>query len=197
MARSSGFSPRFRRMPIWLTMSLTVTIRTGRCRASVTAFSRRPVSIGGCRWRKVGRLTQIVEPIVSVIHTPDGKNTDRMPNEDSVSSNSMTPAFFQNRFGGIDRVEGGPRINYGLNSGFFGLSGGFSSFFIGQSYRLDESDDFGSDSGLDEHFSDVVGRIRVRPARYVDALYPSASTRTISLPGETNLQRRWVYRFCG
>ena len=51
-------------------------------------------------------------------------------------------------------------------------------------------------TGLDEHFSDVVGRIRVRPARHVNALYRFRSTRTISLPGETNLQRRWVYCGC-
>tara|TARA_B100000674_G_scaffold496519_1_gene526961 strand:- start:2351 stop:4540 length:2190 start_codon:yes stop_codon:yes gene_type:complete len=144
---------------------------------TLSGFSYRVFPQAGVDWRlplarKVGRLTQIVEPIVSVILAPDGKNTDRMPNEDSVSFEfDDTSLFSRNRFGGIDRVEGGPRINYGLNSGFFGLSGGFSSFFIGQSYRLDESDDFGSDSGLDEHFSDVVGRIRVRPARYVDALY--------------------------
>ncbi|MGB0630205.1 MAG: LPS-assembly protein LptD [Alphaproteobacteria bacterium] len=143
----------------------------------LSGFSYRVFPQAGVDWRlplarKEGRFTQIVEPVIGVILAPDGKNTDRIPNEDSVSVEfDDTNLFSQNRFGGIDRVEGGPRINYGLNSGIFGLKGGFSSFFIGQSYRLDESDDFGPDSGLDEHFSDIVGRIRVRPTRYVDALY--------------------------
>ena len=66
--------------------------------------------------------------------------------------------------------------NYGLNSGFSG-QWRVSSFFIGRSYGLDESDDFGSDSGLDEHFPDVVGRIRVRPADALTRSIASASTR--------------------
>ena len=56
----------------------------------MSGFSYRVFPQAGVDWRlplarKVGRLTQIVEPIVSVILAPDGKNTDRMPNEDSVS----------------------------------------------------------------------------------------------------------------
>ena len=143
----------------------------------LSGFSYRVFPQAGIDWRwplarKTGPYTQIVEPIVGVILAPDGKNTDRIPNEDSVSFEfDDTNLFSQNRFGGIDRVEGGPRINYGLSSGVFGLGGGFSSFFIGQSFRLDESDDFGADSGLNEHFSDIVGRVRVRPVRYIDALY--------------------------
>lgn len=144
---------------------------------TLSGFSYRVFPQAGVDWRlplarKDGRFTQIVEPMVGIILAPDGKNTDRIPNEDSINFEfDDTNLFSQNRFGGIDRVEGGPRVNYGLSSGVFGLGGGFSSFFIGQSYRLDESDDFGADSGLDEHFSDIVGRIRVRPGRYVDALY--------------------------
>ena len=109
--------------------------------ASVTAFSRRPVLIMAAAGEKsrpfnADRTHRQRDP------SAGRKEYDRMPNEDSVSFEfDDTSLFSRNRFGGIDRVEGG-RINYGLNSGFFGLSGGFSSFFIGQSYRLDESDDF-------------------------------------------------------
>ena len=144
---------------------------------TLSGFSYRVFPQAGVDWRLPlsrtdGRYTQIVEPVIGIILAPDGKNTDRIPNEDSVSFEfDDTNLFSRNRFGGIDRVEGGPRINYGLNTGVFGLGGGSTSFFIGQSFRLDESDDFGTDSGLDEHFSDIVGRVSVRPIKYIDALY--------------------------
>ena len=143
----------------------------------LSGFSYRLFPQAGIDWRfplmrKDGVLTQIVEPIFGVILSPTGKNTVRIPNEDSVSFEfDDTNLFSQNRFGGIDRVEGGPRANYGLSSGVFGRSGGSSSIFIGQSFRLEENNDFSSDSGLDEHFSDLVGRVRLEPVRYFDALY--------------------------
>lgn len=43
--------------------------------------------------------------------------------------------------------------------------------FIGQSYRLRENAQFAVDSGLDEHFSDMVARIRIQPKRYLDFEY--------------------------
>ena len=93
--------------------------------------------------RKVGRLTQIVEPIVSVILAPDGKNTDRMPNEDSVSFQfDDTSLFFQEPVRSIDRVEGGPRINYGLNSGFVRAQWWVQFFLHRAKLQADESDDF-------------------------------------------------------
>ena len=47
----------------------------------------------------------------------------------------------------------------------------------------------------DEHFSTSSAvSVFVLPVTWTRCI-ASASTRTISLPGETNLQRRWVYRF--
>ena len=142
-----------------------------------SGFTGRIFPQAGLDWRLPlaltnGRFTHVVEPIVSFIVAPGGQNRELIPNEDSLSFEfDDTNLFSENRFTGIDRVEGGPRITYGLNSGIFGLNSGSSSFFIGQSYRLDESDDFGTDTGLDEHFSDIVGRVRITPSRYINALY--------------------------
>lgn len=144
---------------------------------TLSGFSYRIFPQAGMDWRlplarKEGRFTQIIEPVIGVILAPNGKNTDRIPNEDSVSFEfDDTNLFSPNRLGGIDRVEGGPRVNYGLHNGISGLKGGFSSFFVGQSFRLNKSEEFDPDSGLDDHFSDVVGRIHLNPAKYVDALY--------------------------
>ena len=143
----------------------------------ISGLSGRAFPQAGLEWklpwaRRDGRFTQIVEPIVSFVMAPSSQNPDRIPNEDSLSFEfDDTNLFSENRFGGIDRVEGGSRVTYGLSSGIFGIKSGFSSFFIGQSYRLSKDNDFGSDTGLDDHFSDIVGRVDISPTRYVNALY--------------------------
>ena len=143
---------------------------------TISGFSGRVFPQAGLEWklswaRRDGRFTQIVEPIFSIIAAPSSQNPDRIPNDDSLSFEfDDTNLFSENRFGGIDRVEGGSRISYGLNSGIFGLNNGFSSFFIGQSYRFRRDNDFGTDTGLDDHFSDIVGRVEISPTQYVNAL---------------------------
>lgn len=160
----------------------------------ISGVTGRVFPQAGMEWRlplarREGRFTQIVEPIFGIILAPDGQNHDRIPNEDSLSFEfDDTNLFSENRFGGLDRVEGGPRITYGLNSGVFGLNSGFSSFFIGQSYRLDDDDDFGVDTGLDEHFSDIVGRVEIFPTRYVNALYRFRLDKDSFSPRRNELQ---------
>ncbi|MGZ0245886.1 MAG: LPS-assembly protein LptD, partial [Alphaproteobacteria bacterium] len=144
---------------------------------TISGFSGRVFPQAGLEWklpwaRRDGPFTQIVEPIVSIIAAPSSQNPDRISNDDSLSFEfDDTNLFSENRFGGIDRVEGGSRISYGLNSGIFGLNNGFSSFFIGQSYSFRRDNDFGTDTGLDDHFSDIVGRVDISPTQYVNALY--------------------------
>ena len=122
--------------------------------------------------RKDGTITQLIEPVLGFVVAPKSQNFDRIPNEDSLSvefddTNLMSP----NRFTGLDRVEGGTRVSYGLHGSVTGLGGGYSSFFVGQSYRLTKSTDFGTGTGLEDHFSDIVGRIRVSPLRYLSGTY--------------------------
>ncbi|MEX2455054.1 MAG: LPS-assembly protein LptD, partial [Rhodospirillaceae bacterium] len=122
--------------------------------------------------RTEGRYTQIIEPMLGLILAPPAQNHELIPNEDSLSLEfDDTNLFSANRFSGLDRVEGGPRFTYGLHSGIFGLRGGFSSFFVGQSYRFLEPDEFGAGTGLEDRFSDFVGRVRINPTRYLSALY--------------------------
>jgi LPS-assembly protein len=120
--------------------------------------------------RSAGRITQIVEPVVGVVMAPSSQNFDKIPNDDSLSvefdENNLMSA---NRFPGLDRVEGGTRVSYGINTGVFGLTGGASTFFIGQSYRFTDNSDFGQGTGLEDHFSDIVGRLTVTPLRYINA----------------------------
>ena len=161
---------------------------------TISGFSGRVFPQAGLEWklpwaRGDGRFTQIVEPIVSIIAAPSSQNPDRIPNDDSLSFEfDDTNLFSENRFGGIDRVEGGSRISYGLNSGIFGLNNGFSSFFIGQSYRFRRDNDFGTDTGLDDHFSDIVGRVDISPTQYVTALYRFRLDKDDLTPRRNELQ---------
>jgi LPS-assembly protein len=114
--------------------------------------------------RAEGSTRQVVEPIGQLIASPNGRNTRKIPNEDSVSFEfDDTSIFSANRFPGVDRIEGGTRANYGLKGSVYGESGGYSSVLIGQSYRLQDDGTFAHGTGLERNRSDLVGALRVVP----------------------------------
>ncbi|MEX2642232.1 MAG: LPS assembly protein LptD, partial [Acetobacterales bacterium] len=119
--------------------------------------------------RTAGVTSQVIEPIAAVIVGPDSNNTDDIPNEDSLDFEYTDVSLFQpNRFVGDDRVDGGQRIDYGLNYSVHGAGGGRASVLVGQSYRLEENTTFAPDSGLREEVSDIVGRVELSPASYLN-----------------------------
>ena len=139
---------------------------TGRLRPEITAEWRLPLV------RRIGAIQQLVEPIVQAIVSPYGGNPGEIPNEDSQDFEfDDTKLFSNNRFTGFDRVESGPRVNYGLRFGFFGAGGGRTQGMIGQSARLREDDTFNQGSGLEDTFSDYVGRVHISPADIFDLAY--------------------------
>ena len=117
-------------------------------------------------------VRQVIEPIVTAIVSPYGGNLDKIPNEDSVDFEfDDTNLFSPNRFTGLDRVEGGPRVNYGVRWGLYGESGGQTTALLGQSARLKDDSTFGTGTGLESNFSDYVGRLAITPANYLDISY--------------------------
>lgn len=115
---------------------------------------------------------QILEPIVMAAVTPIGVNPEEIPNEDSLDLEfDDTNLFSMNRFAGLDRVETGPRINYGLKWSAYRQTGGSMSVLLGQTYRFHDDQIFSPLSGLRGHFSDIVGRIDFTPNRYIDMQY--------------------------
>ena len=139
---------------------------SGRFIPQVRLDWRLPVS------RQQGPINQIIEPLVSIVASPYGGNPDTIPNDDSIDVEfDDTNLFASNRFSGLDRVEGGPRVNYGVKWGMFGIGGGSSSVFVGQSYRLKADDTFGQGSGLEDNLSDVVGRLTIAPSSSFDLTY--------------------------
>ena len=119
-----------------------------------------------------GRVKQVIEPIAVAIYSPYGGNSTKIPNEDSTEVEfDDTNLLAANKFSGIDRVEGGPRFAYGIKWGAFGEGGGNTEVFIGQSARLKADDTFEKGSGLEDKFSDLVGRANISPGPHFNLLY--------------------------
>lgn len=142
-----------------------------------TGISGRVMPHAGLEWRwplvkGSGRIHQVVEPIAEVVASPYGGNPPEISNEDSQDLEfDETNLFGFNRFTGLDRVEGGPRVNYGLRWGIYGSGGGSSTLFVGQSYRVKTDDTFAVGSGLEDHFSDIITALNVSPGEIIDVSY--------------------------
>ena len=137
-----------------------ITDRTyvGRLFPQATATWRWPLV------REVPPYQVLVEPIAGVVLSPFGGNPEDIPDEDSRGFEiDATNLFAGNRFPGFDRVEGGYRVNYGVNLAVFGEQGGSSSLFLGQSLRLRDDEAFVSGTGVENELSDLVGRIEIEP----------------------------------
>lgn len=120
-----------------------------------------------------GGFDQVIEPLAQIVVGTDVGDQDDIPNEDSLDFEfDDTNLFSANRFAGLDRVDSGQRIDYGLRWSGLASYGGEASVFAGQSYRLTEEDElFAPESGVQEELSDVVGRVDLRPYDNIDLLY--------------------------
>ena len=124
--------------------------------------------------RQHGKISQTIEPIASLIVSPYGGNSQKIPNEDSINLEfDDTNLFSDTIFTGYDRVEGGPRLKYGLKWGLVGSKGGYTTVFIGQRYRPKEDTTFAKGSGLEGLLSDFVGRVNVSPVKHLNLTYRS------------------------
>jgi LPS-assembly protein len=115
----------------------------------------------------------ILEPVASIVAAPNIGSQTRFPNEDSQGVDLDTTNLFRlNRFAGIDRLEGGQRINYGLNADFTRMANNAKlNTFIGQSYRLQEQTAFPVGSGLEEQLSNIVGKVLFTPHPWFSTTY--------------------------
>ena len=122
--------------------------------------------------RSVEGMHQVIEPIAQAVLAPNGGNPGSIPNEDSIDFEfDDTNLFSLNRFTGLDRLDPGTRFDYGLKWTVTGDDGGYASTFVGQSYRLNKADVFAPGSGLENNFSDIVGRVQIRPTYDLNLLY--------------------------
>lgn len=134
-------------------------------------FTGRVIPAVSFKWsypfvRSFGSMRQTVEPIVEAVWSESfgSKNT---PNEDSLSFEfDDTNLFGFNRSAGLDQVEEGARLNYGVNFGFYGSDGGYTSLLVGQSLYENGDTGFNQGSGLENQISDYVARLQIQPNEY-------------------------------
>jgi LPS-assembly protein len=116
--------------------------------------------------------TQTIEPIAQLIVRPNEVVPKLQPNEDAQSLVfDETNLFAWDKYSGYDRIEGGTRLNYGMqytanfaNGGHANIVGGESIQLAGQnSYTIPSPDNIGLESGLDKTFSNYVAGETIAP----------------------------------
>ena len=113
---------------------------------------------------KTETTTQVLEPIIMLVLSPNTKNPDDIPNIDStVFDFDDTNLFVENRYAGYDRVETGSRLNYGIQwTGYRNAAQNQSlSLLLGQVYHFHENNELSDVMGYSNHLSDYVGRIQM------------------------------------
>jgi LPS-assembly protein len=141
--------------------------------------------------------TQTITPIAQFIARPSEVIPRIQPDEDSQSLVfDETNLFAWNKFSGYDRIEGGTRLNYGLqytadfaNGGHANFVGGESIQVAGQnSYTLYDPANTGLESGLDKTFSNFV---------FGEALQPTSNPITLMSKQQFNSSTLQLERFDG
>ncbi len=121
------------------------------------------VEVGYPMAKVSGSSTQILEPIVMAVFSPNGNNDEKIPNRDSLLYDfDESNLFSRNRFSGYDRVESGNRLNYGLKWSLYNTNNRSISTLFGQSYRLRTDNQLSRLIGYATKFSDYVGRIQLQ-----------------------------------
>lgn len=139
---------------------------TGRIVPEISLGWRYPFARNG------EATSQIIEPIVVATISPPGGNPRKIANEDSTDFDLNDINLFEpQRFPGLDRVEDGPRVSYGLRLGTYGDGGGRATALFGQSYRVEDQGTFDIGSGLERELSDFVGRVEISPGSILDLVY--------------------------
>ncbi|MBE7637013.1 LPS assembly protein LptD [Sneathiella sp. P13V-1] len=134
-------------------------------------FTGRVIPSLSLKWsypfvRQAGKVRQTIEPIVEAVWS-EAFGSDDTPNEDSLSFEfDDTNLFGTNRHVGLDEVEEGIRVNYGMNFGFYGENGGYTSLMIGQSVFESNNTGFSEGSGLEQQLSDYVTRLEIQPSEF-------------------------------
>jgi LPS-assembly protein len=115
-----------------------------------------------------------IEPIAQVIVRPNETYAGKLPNEDAQSLVFDTSNLFSvDKFSGYDRVEGGGRLNAGVQATTQFDHGGAVKVLFGESYQLfglnsyavQDVTNTGLDSGLAKARSDYVASVSYSPNR--------------------------------
>jgi LPS-assembly protein len=103
----------------------------------------------------------IIEPRIGLVASPNVGVPLKLPNEDSrITELNDLNMMSESRFAGLDRIDGGTRVNYGLNLAAYTQNYGNADAFFGQSMALHQPREYLRDTGMDKKLSDYVGRLK-------------------------------------
>ena len=110
-----------------------------------------------------------IAPMALVAVSPrGGNNNDKVPNEDSVAYELDTSNLFEpSRFAGLDRVETGPRLIYGLDNRWGSPDRTDWRVFVGQSVRKFDDASLPQSGGAFTNSSDWVGLLEANPTDWL------------------------------
>lgn len=110
-----------------------------------------------------------ITPRVMGVLTSRSGNPDDIPNEDSAAYELDTTNLFQsNRFAGLDRVETGPQLIYGVDNRWGYAGEPTFQVFLGQTLREYQDDALPTSGGTATKFSDWVGFMRGKPSDWFE-----------------------------
>ncbi len=151
----------------------TLTLKNTRTKGT----TNRVLPEAELKWRlvlqkKIADNKIIITPLANMILSPNIAHNSLIPNEDSTEVEfSDTNLLNANHFAGYDRIETGPRANYGIKGALMTGNGMSYNMLFGQSYRTKKNQYFTQDSGLMDKFSDYVARFAMKPLSYLDLNY--------------------------
>ncbi len=150
-----------------------------------------PQAMLSWRWplvRQHDGWQEVLEPQVTAKVAPNGNNPWHIPNEDSVDVEFDNTDLFQpTRFSGLDRVEPGQWVDYGIRWSGFAQGGGNASMLVGQSYRFQKYSPYPVGTGLEDQVSDIVGRVDIQPESDVDLMYAFRFDHATFAPRQTEV----------
>lgn len=115
----------------------------------------------------------LVTPMVSVIQKPRKDWNKKFPNDDSrIREISDINLHNTNRFGGIDKVDVGSRVNYGVKFALHNMGLKPTTLYLGQSYSYAYPNaDQERPIGATKRRTDYVVRMYANPHKLIDAYY--------------------------
>jgi LPS-assembly protein len=123
----------------------------------------------------------ILTPVAQVIASTDEEDQKDVGNEDAINLNfDATSLFLHDRFTGLDRYEGGTRINAGLLYTFLSANGGYLRASLGESFHVAGENSFADGTGLEGSSSDLVTAIAWQPWDFVRFSYQARLEEDLS-----------------
>jgi LPS-assembly protein len=114
----------------------------------------------------------VIEPVVNTAVSPNGNNSDLIPNEDSKSLEFADYNLFESsRYSGLDRLETGMRTSYGVRSNLYNQTVGNLGMVLGQIYRSSKDRYLTPETGMSDNLSDYVGRVSLDNGKYLSTNY--------------------------